>query len=384
MARLSILVEGWRGINHSYALVNQYQLLQLKEVSGIDLFHKDVPFHFAHWNIKKNYSGLTFEQHQKIVDIPNYDRQNPPDVIYRISSPYNYSDSTAKRIFVFGPPEDQNLAGKFFGATVNEAISNEKFEIITPSNWSSQAFLRAGFPAEKIHIVTHGVDPDLFLAGDEERRSKFRAALGVKDDDFVLLSVSALSWNKGPDILIQAFAKLRQKNKNLKLIIKDQNNLYGIHGKDFIKAFQKNSSSAELSEEILRSIIFLSENLSLAQLQGLYLASDCYVSPYRSEGFNLPPLEASACGIPVIVTRGGPTDDYFPDLIGAQVESSIVSNGDSIHLEPNMDDLIYQIEKMINANAFSADEKLKLSHKIREKYSWEKVSKSLLRVMAKA
>ena len=86
----------------------------------------------------------------------------------------------------------------------------------------------------------------------------------------------------------------------------------------------------------------------------------------------------------MIVTRGGPTDDYFPDLIGAQVESSIVSNGDSIHLEPNMDDLIYQIEKMINSNAFSADEKLKLSHKIREKYSWEKVSKSLLRVMAKA
>jgi len=213
MARLSILVEGWRGINHSYALVNQYQLLQLKGVSGIDLFHKDVPFHFAHWNVKKNYSGLTFEQHQKIVDIPNYDRQNPPDVIYRISSPYNYSDSTAKRIFVFGPPEDQNLAGKFFGATVNEAISNEKFKIITPSNWSSQAFLRAGFPAEKIHIVTHGVDPDLFLAGDEERRSKFRAALGVKDDDFVLLSVSALTWNKGPDILIQAFAKLRQKTK---------------------------------------------------------------------------------------------------------------------------------------------------------------------------
>ena len=383
MARLSILVEGWRGINHSYALVNQYQLLQLKGASDIDLFHKDAPFHFAHWNVKKNYSGLTFEQHQKIADIPNYDRQNPPDVIYRISSPYNYSDSTAKRIFVYGPPEDQNLAGKFFGATVNEAISNEKFKIITPSNWSSQAFLRAGFPAEKIHIVTHGVDPDLFLAGDEERRSKFRAALGVKDDDFVLLSVSALTWNKGPDILIQAFAKLRQKNKNLKLIIKDQNNLYGIPGKDFIKAFQKNSSSADLSEEILRSIIFLSENLSLAQLQGLYLASDCYVSPYRSEGFNLPPLEASACGIPAIVTRGGPTDDYFPDLIGTQIESSIVSNGDSIHLEPNMDDLIYQIEKMINSNKFSVAEKIKLSHKIREKYSWEKVSNLLLKLIAK-
>ena len=72
MAKLSILVEGWRGINHSYALVNQYQLLKLKGVSGIDLFHKDVPFHFAHWNVKKNYSGLTFEQHQKIVDILGY------------------------------------------------------------------------------------------------------------------------------------------------------------------------------------------------------------------------------------------------------------------------------------------------------------------------
>lgn len=380
MARLSVLVEGWRGINHSYALVNQHQLLQLKEAE-VDLFHKDVPFFSPSWSIDKNHSGFALKQHQKIMDIQNYDRQIPPDIIYRISSPFDFSDSPANKIFVFGPPEFQNLNGLFFGATLNEAISNEKLNIVTPSKWSSEAFLKAGFSAEKIHVVTHGVDPDLFLAGDEERRSKIRVELGLEKGDFMLLSISSLHLNKGPDILIEAFARLRLKYKNLRLIIKDQSNVYGVHGKDFMKSFQKKSSSMYLSEETLKSIIFISQNLSLKQLQGLYLASDCYVSPYRAEGFNLPPLEASACGVPVIVTKGGPTDDYFPDLIGAQIESSIVSTKDLVYLEPDMDSLIFQIEKVMNTCVLSAAEKIELSRKIRDKYSWEKVSKSLLGVL---
>jgi glycosyltransferase involved in cell wall biosynthesis len=42
----------------------------------------------------------------------------------------------------------------------------------------------------------------------------------------------------------------------------------------------------------------------------LLRAADFYVAPYLAEGFNLPVLEAAACGLAVICTGGGPTDEF--------------------------------------------------------------------------
>ena len=53
---MNILIEGWRGINHSYALVNQWQINEL--VKSSDIFFRDIPFPNKNWNSKKNDSGL--------------------------------------------------------------------------------------------------------------------------------------------------------------------------------------------------------------------------------------------------------------------------------------------------------------------------------------
>ena len=62
---------------------------------------------------------------------------------------------------------------------------------------------------------------------------------------------------------------------------------------------------------MLSNIIVISKNLTLKELSELYGSCDAYVSSYRAEGFNMPPLEAAACGIPAILTSGGSTDDYY-------------------------------------------------------------------------
>ena len=45
-------------------------------------------------------------------------------------------------------------------------------------------------------------------------------------------------------------------------------------------------------------------------MAALYNLADAYVTPYHAEAFNMPALEAAACGVPLIVPRGGPTDDF--------------------------------------------------------------------------
>lgn len=69
------------------------------------------------------------------------------------------------------------------------------------------------------------------------------------------------------------------------------------------------------------AVIYLDEDLPAWQLAGLYTASNCVVLPYRGEGFCLPALEALSSGVPVIVTEGGPTDDFVDETVGWRVRA---------------------------------------------------------------
>src|SRR5258708_4140835 len=54
-----------------------------------------------------------------------------------------------------------------------------------------------------------------------------------------------------------------------------------------------------------------------ADMARLFRTATALVHPYRGEGVALPVLEAMACGTPVVVTRGGATDDFVDASVGA-------------------------------------------------------------------
>src|SRR5208282_685797 len=89
------------------------------------------------------------------------------------------------------------------------------------------------------------------------------------------------------------------------LVIKDFGG-QGIYAGQTIEARIRAAQARPGAPEIL----YLNRELSPEALPGLYTACDCLVHPYRGEGFGLPVLEAMACGLPVIVTGGGATDDF--------------------------------------------------------------------------
>ena len=65
---MNILIEGWRGINHSFSLVNQWQIIELLKTSNI--YFKDVPFISDLWNKKDNSSGFENNIENLINKIP--------------------------------------------------------------------------------------------------------------------------------------------------------------------------------------------------------------------------------------------------------------------------------------------------------------------------
>lgn len=376
---MNILIEGWRNINHSFALVNQWQIMEL--IKSNDIFFKDVPYISKNWNKNKNSSGLEKNILEQINKLPSTKSDQNHDITYRISFPFNFNNEfNSKILVVFGNCEYKKLRKEKYVPKLTEEIKNNKnFFIHTPSNWSKEGYLKAGFKNSQIIVVPHGVDKKVFYLSSIDEKIKLKNKYGIKDDEFVLTNIGAMTENKGVEILIAAYGILKKKFDNLRLILKDQSNLYGIKTNylfDKIKKSNFNQKFNIINEKMMKDIKIISENLNLNEIRNLYSITDCYVSPYLAEGFNLTPLEAAACGTQIIVTKGGSTDDYFNDCLGFQIESKLVKmNEDFYRLEPEIESLISILkEKIINKK----DElKQKRRDYVHNNFSWQKIVKDL-------
>jgi glycosyltransferase involved in cell wall biosynthesis len=374
-----LLIEGWRGINHSYAMVNQYQMLALAKLN-IDFCHHDLPFFNPNWNQDQNFCGFDESAIARLNEVKIYADQDQIDATYRISYPYRLYPSKSDHLFVFGTSEYQSVTDEMiFDDGLKIKNADRPLTIITPSNWSKVGFLKAGFRDEQVKVIPHGVDQSIFKPLEDEVRNQYRNALGANGDTFVILSVGAMTANKGIDLLLGAYLQLKPKYPQIKLVLKDQSNLYGISANDVINQYCTsngiNLSSNEMRDAV-QGFFVISQNLNLVQLNGLYNAADCYVSPYRAEGFNLTPLEAAAAGTPIIVTKGGSTDDYVNECAADQIEAIKVDVKEKTFLEPNLGSLMEKLEKRIvkNRNSIKSEFQGKV---IGKNYTWDLVAKRM-------
>ena len=377
----SLCIEGWRRINHSYCLVNQWQILSLL-THPIKLRHRDTRYYRPEWESDQDQSGFKPEKSNQIMSIPHPDERDVFDITYRIGFPYDLSTSKSKKLFVFGTSEAGSVDGLFTDAHPEIDKLNENTIIITPSQWSRQGFIRSGFRDESVKVISHGIDPFTFFPVDTELRTLYRELFGIKPDDFVLLSVSALTGNKGIDALLRAFLTLKQSKPELKLIIKRPGNLYGISVQACLNQLTEQPELRCFTEKYLSDIVEISDNFDFDGMRALYNACDAYVSPYKAEGFNLPPLEASACGVPILVTQGGATDDYFDSRMGLQINAKLVNARDEMFLEPDLDSLIEGIERLSESRSGWGG--AVASEHVHKKFNWSKITDSLLKEMGLA
>jgi glycosyltransferase involved in cell wall biosynthesis len=338
--KFMLQVDGWRGISHSYALVNQFQLLQWNRSDDVLVKHRDVPFFMAHWSASTNSAGFNSQD----INIIEANHEIEPQAIYKIFAPFELKADSNLPTLTFGVTEFGFSNDAF---TQEDAVvyRNAGGKIHTPSTWSKNRLAANGIDESIVHVIPHAADSNYFYPLPQTSIEEQRKVLGYNQDDVVLLNVGSHLWNKGLDVLIKAFAVARRTNKNLKLLLKDQRSTYLMSSDNFV-----NNILAEVNDlEALRngSIKILTDHLNLSQLNSAYNVSDYYLTPYRAEGFNLPALEAASAGTSVIATKGGATDDFLLDPCHIKLSGHFIENAKlkddlpvNAYIEPNIAHLI--------------------------------------------
>jgi glycosyltransferase involved in cell wall biosynthesis len=364
---MRLKLEGWRGIPHSYALVNQYLLLELQKRPGISLFHRDLPFFNPRWETQKGTSGFDAAAAAALASIAPPD--GPVDVTLRSCYPHDAGADGTARVFALATCEFDRLLPGAMGPM------DPASQFVTPSHWSKRGLVASGLDPGKVHVVPHGVDPAIFHPPSEQARNEMRAWFGIGADEFLFLNVSSLAPNKGIDTLLMAFARVHRHHPEAVLLLKDHQSLYGLSGADILGIMGPALGPAR------HAVRTFSDDLSLARLAALYGAADAYVSPYRAEGFNLPPLEAAACGVPIAVTAGGPTDDYAQPAFALKIAARRVRDHDQTVLEPELDSLVDAMLRLAGRRAPELDMPAGVKW-IGENFTWKQAVDRLLTVVA--
>ena len=381
-AALHMIVEGWRFIPHSYALVNQWQLLTLARRADIAVSVVDVPFYRPAWKVQDGLFEPEAEQTLRSIHVADCDAA--ADITLRMFFPFDFAPSRSRLTAVFGTLERQVIErGQLADFRAYDRAKRkpppETVRAVTPSRWSAEGFYKAGFRPEQVLIVPHGVDTATFRPMPDLRH-QVRSRLGLADDDFVFLSVGAMTSNKGVDLLLRAFSEVSRKFPHARLVLKGMDPLY--NSMNFLAPSIVRIPSRD-RRRVLQRLSYLGQSFSHAALAMLYQVADIYVSPYRAEGFNIPVLEAAACGVPVICTKGGATDDFVSDAFALRIESKKFllpsEEQEMSQLEPDLEHLIALMDAVIQDASWRGAAAAAAPIHVDKHYTWDVVVDALVR-----
>ena len=110
--------------------------------------------------------------------------------------------------------------------------------------------------------------------------------------------------------------------------------------------------------------------VSDSELRALYEGALCLICPSRDEGFGLPPLEAMACGCPVVTTRSGAVPEVCDD---AALYFELASPGS----------LTQALRRLLDENGLSSQMRRRGLARAAE-YSWRRSAEVLLELIGPA
>ncbi len=171
--------------------------------------------------------------------------------------------------------------------------------LVDSSNTKQDVVDLLNVPDEKISVIHAGVEPRFRPARDLEELSRVRHRYRLPE--FFVLFVGTIEPRKNLSRLISAYSDFRrQTGLPHELVIS------GAKGWLYEDIYE------QVTREGLTEDVLLPGFVDDRDLPVLYTLADLFVFPSLYEGFGLPPLEAMACGTPVIASD----NSSLPEVLG--------------------------------------------------------------------
>jgi glycosyltransferase involved in cell wall biosynthesis len=246
-------------------------------------------------------------------------------------------------------PRMTRLYGVLLAAALRRAT-----RVLTPSIDSRRRLLAAlDLDPERIDVTPYGVD---------ERFSPGAPAPAILENLGVpqpyLLTVSTLQPRKNLEAALGAFECLADAGAEHHLVVAGAR---GWSDDELVARFER----ARLS-----SRIHLVGRVADDALVTLYRGADCFVFPSRGEGFGLPPLEAMACGTPVVASRAS----SVPEVVG---DAGVLVDPDDVA------DFAGGLERVIGSPAIREDLVRRGRERAKE-FSWARCAELTVRAYRRA
>ncbi|MBN1271118.1 MAG: glycosyltransferase family 4 protein [Candidatus Aminicenantes bacterium] len=175
-----------------------------------------------------------------------------------------------------------------------EVLNNLPLILVT-SNWVKDTYIRDGVKQDIIEVLPVGCDTDAFNPPDmnDKKIVTVREALGVSQDQIMILTVGGDAASKGSQEVMQALALIDTKIPDWKYVCKVWPQP---------RTVAQNLADMKLATDlgIEKNVVYTTNVISRNFMPYLIGACDIYAAPSRLEGFGMPQVEAGACGKPVI------------------------------------------------------------------------------------
>lgn len=239
-------------------------------------------------------------------------------------------------------------------------------ELWLPTKWQRDCVVAQGYPKNKTFIVPEGVNVDTFKPVDIKPKKKFQ-----------FLYFGRWDYRKATTEVVRAFAEEFADHDDVELIL-SADNPYSVDG---FQTTQERLSHYKIDTKNIRIVHFPSREEYVEFMQ----QGNVFLSCARSEGWNLPLIEAMACGTPAIYSDWGGQLEFaegkgLPVMIlgerpasdGEGLQFNRQSNGN--YCEPDFEHL-KNVMRFAYENYENCREKaLEDAKQIHKNFNWEKVA----------
>ncbi len=337
---------------------NEYLILLTKE--NIDEFNiqqdnfKTKIVDFSHYSISEQTKFLKYLNNLD-VDLVHFPHFNLP-TFYK--KPFVTTIHDLIHTLFPGKKKGRFFHRKAYDFTIKQAVKNSRKVIAVSKNTKDDIIKLLKTDPEKIEVTYEAVDPEYRLISDPLKITDLKSKYGITKP--FLLYIGNWRYHKNVHGLIQAFNLIKQKHKvDCQLVIT------GKKGK-----IEQEEAEQAMEVSPFKSDIILPGFVPENELPLFYNAATLFAFPSFYEGFGLPPLEAMACGTPVVSSNTA----CMPEIQGAAAE----------YFDPNnVKQMAGQFTKVLKDTDLQKEMSKKGLEHVRQ-YNWQRMAKETLEIYRKA